>query len=77
MAMVFRKLIGRILDADPHSASGRALIEERYRSLRRQVPIVYVLGFVNLSGMELATAGRLSAGLNLPTFIAVCGVSDT
>jgi diguanylate cyclase (GGDEF)-like protein len=74
MAMVFRKLIGRILDADPHSASGRALIEERYRSLRRQVPIVYVLGFVNLSGMELATAGRLSAGLNLPTFIAICGL---
>ena len=64
----------RLLDADPHSASGRALIDERYRSLRRQVPIVYLLGFVNLAGMELATAGRLSAGLNLPTFIAACGL---
>jgi diguanylate cyclase (GGDEF)-like protein len=73
MAMILRKLIGRVLDADPHSASGRALIEERYRSLRRQVPIVYILGFVNVSGMELATVGRLSVGLNLPTFIAICG----
>jgi diguanylate cyclase (GGDEF)-like protein len=63
-----------LIDADPHSASGRALIEERYRSLRRQVPIVYVLGFVNLSGMELATAGTISVGINLPTFIATCAL---
>jgi diguanylate cyclase (GGDEF)-like protein len=74
MGKLSRKLTGWVLDADPHSTSGRALIEERYRSLRRQVPIVYLLGFVNLSGMELATVGRLSAGLNLPTFIAVCGL---
>jgi diguanylate cyclase (GGDEF)-like protein len=51
-----------------------ALIEERYRSLRRQVPIIYLLGFINLSAMELAATGRLSLGLNLPTFIAACGL---
>jgi hypothetical protein len=50
------------------------LIEECYRSLRRQVPIICLLGFVNLSAMELAAMGRLSLGLNLPTFIAACGL---
>jgi len=51
-----------------------ALIEERYRSLRRQVPVIYLLGFINLSAMEPAATGRLSLGLNLPTFIAACGL---
>ena len=54
--------------------SDRAIVEERYWSLRRQVPIVYVLGFVNLSAMELAAIGKVAPGLNLPTFIAVCGL---
>jgi diguanylate cyclase (GGDEF)-like protein len=52
----------------------RALIEERYWSLRRQVPVVYLLGFVNLSAMEVAATGRLWPGLNPPTFIAVCAL---
>jgi diguanylate cyclase (GGDEF)-like protein len=62
------------VDVDLTTASGRALIKERYWSLRRQVPIVYLLGFVNLSGMELATTGRLYVGVNLPTFIGICGL---
>lgn len=74
MSTMFKRLMRTVLDAEPHSAPGRALIEERYRSLRRQVPIVYLLGFVNLSGMELATTGELSVGLNLPTFIAACAI---
>ena len=72
--MNFNQTIRTWLDVDPHSASGRALLEERFQSLRRQVPIVYLLGFVNLAGMELATAGKLSIGVNLPTFIAACAV---
>jgi diguanylate cyclase (GGDEF)-like protein len=75
MSSLLNKIVRRALDADPHSPSGRALIEERYCSLRRQVPIVYLLAFVNFSGMELATSGELSVGLNLPTFIAVCGLA--
>lgn len=54
--------------------SGRALVEESYSSLRRQVPIVYLLGLVNLSAMELAATGHLSFGLNLPSFIAFCAL---
>jgi diguanylate cyclase (GGDEF)-like protein len=62
------------VDADLSTASGRAVVEERYWSLRRQVPIIYLLGLVNLSAMELATGGRLAIGVNLPTFIGVCGL---
>ena len=56
------------------SGVDEALIEERYWSLRRQVPSVYLLGFVNLSAMELAATNRLSPGLNLPTFVAACAL---
>jgi diguanylate cyclase (GGDEF)-like protein len=64
----------RYLGVDLSSASGRALIEERYSSLRRQVPIIYLLGLVNLSAMEVAANRTLSLGLNLPTFILACGL---
>jgi len=68
------RLMQRFVASDLTTAAGRALVEERYWSLRRQVPIVYLLGFVNLAGMELATGGRLSPGLNLPSFIVLCAV---
>ena len=71
---MLRRLMQKFVDTDLTTAAGRALVEERYWSLRKQVPIVYLLGFVNLSGMELATSGRLSPGLNLPTFIALCAL---
>jgi diguanylate cyclase (GGDEF)-like protein len=63
-----------LVDADLSTPSARAVVEERYWSLRRQVPIVYLLGFVNLSAMELASNGALAPGFNLPTFVAACGL---
>ncbi|MGN6850660.1 MAG: putative bifunctional diguanylate cyclase/phosphodiesterase [Sphingomicrobium sp.] len=69
-----RDLLQLRVDADLSTASGRAVVEERYWSLRRQVPIIYLLGLVNLSAMELATGGTLGIGMNLPTFVAACGV---
>jgi diguanylate cyclase (GGDEF)-like protein len=62
------------METELGTASGRAIVEERYWSLRGQVPVVYLLGFVNLTGLELATTGKLSIGANLPTFIAACGL---
>ena len=59
--------LARFVAPDLATASGRAIVEERYASLRRQVPIVYLLGFVNLAGMEMATVGQLVPGANLPT----------
>lgn len=71
---MLRRLMQRYVEADLTTGSGRAVLEERYWSLRRQVPIVYLLGFVNLSALELATTGKLTPGINLPTFIATCGL---
>lgn len=74
MLRSIKGLVNRYLEADLYSPSGRAVIEERYWSLRRQVPLVYLLGLINLSALEVASAGRLTLGLNLPTFIAACGL---
>src|SRR5947209_17087343 len=68
------RLIQRQFGADLTSRTGRALVEEHYWSLRRQTPIVYLLGFVNLSAMEIAATGTLTVGINVPTFIAACGL---
>lgn len=64
----------RYLGVDLSTGPGLALIEERYSSLRQQVPIIYLLGLVNLSAMELAAGRTLSIGLNLPTFIFGCAL---
>ena len=64
----------RYLGVDLSTVAGRALIEERYWSLRQQVPIIYLLGLVNLSAMEIAADRSLSLGFNLPTFILLCAL---
>lgn len=67
-----KRFLKDYLGVDLSTPSGRALIEERYWSLRRQVPIIYLLGLVNLSAMEVASGRELTIGLNLPTFILLC-----
>lgn len=56
------------------TALGRALTEERYKTLRQQVPIIYLLAAANLFGLQLATVGKLIVGVNLPTFVSVCAL---
>lgn len=53
---------------------GRAMVEERYAALRRQIPIIYVLAVVNLGGLELATGGEITPGLNFPTLLTICAL---
>jgi diguanylate cyclase (GGDEF)-like protein len=69
-----KRFIQHYLGVDLSTPSGRAIIEERYWSLRRQVPIVYLLGLVNLSAMEVAAGRSLTIGVNLPTFILTCAL---
>lgn len=68
------RVLNVVVEGNPDTEVGQAIIEERFGSLRSQVPIIYLLGFVNLSGLELATSGSISIGFNLPTFIALCGI---
>jgi len=74
MTQILPPLLQRYPSAELTDASARAVVEERYWSLRRQVPVVYLLGFVNLAALELAATGRLTVGLNLPTFVGACTV---
>ena len=68
------RILRNYCEADFGTRSGRAIVEERYWSLRRQTPIVYLLGVINLSAMEIAATGTLSVGANVPTFIGGCGL---
>ncbi|HVM39110.1 MAG TPA: EAL domain-containing protein, partial [Sphingomicrobium sp.] len=57
-----------------HTPAERALVEERYRSLRRQVPIIYLIAVVNLFGLHVATGGEFAVGFNIPTALLVCAI---
>ncbi len=52
-------------------AAEDAVLEERYLSLKRQVPIIYAVAVANLCGLWLATEGDLDIGLNFPTFLII------
>lgn len=54
------------------TAAGRAIVEERYTTLRRQVPVIYLLALVNLFGLQVATSGEFEFGANPPTLLALC-----
>jgi diguanylate cyclase (GGDEF)-like protein len=71
---MLKRELNRYFHADLGTAYGRALVEEQYWSLRRQTPIVYLLGLVNLSALEIAATGSLTAGVNVPTLIAACAL---
>ena len=74
MTDIFSRFMKACVGADLSTRSGGALVEERYWSLRQQVPIVYLLGLVNVAAMEIAVAGSVRLGANLPTFILLCGL---
>jgi len=70
---MLRRFLSRHLSVgEVATATGRALVEERYSALRRQIPIIYLIAVVNLSGVELATAGKIEIGINVPTILAIC-----
>ncbi len=41
---------------DARTAFGRALLHERHRAMQKQVPLLYLIGFVNFFGLALAGA---------------------
>ena len=54
------------------SRTGRAAVEERYSTLRKQIPIIYVLALVNVFGLQIQTTGHVEFGLNVPTAFVFC-----
>jgi len=60
----------RLVDAgEVETVSGRILLEERFRALQRQVPLLYVVIFSNMVGLYLAAGGRFESLLDFPLLV--------
>lgn len=72
---MLKSLARRFLAAgEIQTVAGRALVEERYAALRRQVPIIYILVVVNMFGLQVAASGKVEFGINVPSAVAICAV---
>jgi diguanylate cyclase (GGDEF)-like protein len=58
VASCFSKLVDV---GEAETPAGRALLEERYRALLRQIPLLYVVALANFLGLHLATGGELDS----------------
>ncbi|MEA3009941.1 MAG: hypothetical protein QOJ91_1633 [Sphingomonadales bacterium] len=60
----------RLIDAgEVETVGGRILLEERFRALQRQVPLLYVVIFANMVGLYLASGGRFDSLLDFPLLV--------
>jgi diguanylate cyclase (GGDEF)-like protein len=69
MGRVLNWVGGLINIGDAQTAVGRALLEERYLVLRRQIPLLYTVALANYLGLYLATGGRFEAWLSPSTIL--------
>ena len=50
---------GKLMDVgEAETTAGRALLEERYRALLRQIPLLYIVALANFLGLHFATGGE-------------------
>jgi diguanylate cyclase (GGDEF)-like protein len=60
----------RLVDAgEVETVSGRILLEERFRALQRQVPLLYIVIFSNMVGLYLASGGRFDSVFDFPLLV--------
>jgi diguanylate cyclase (GGDEF)-like protein len=62
-----RLRIGFGVTDQPKTSFQQVLIREQYRALRAQIPIIYLLVVVAVSGLHFAIEGDLSFGVNAPS----------
>jgi diguanylate cyclase (GGDEF)-like protein len=61
---------GKLIDAgEARTRAGRALLEERYRALQRQIPLLYTVALTNFLGLHLATGGHLGSLYSFSTLL--------
>ena len=54
-----KELLRRIVDAgEAETPAGRALLEQRFAALQRQIPLLYTVALTNVVGLLVATSGR-------------------
>ncbi|HEU0134261.1 MAG TPA: EAL domain-containing protein, partial [Allosphingosinicella sp.] len=51
------------------TVGGRILLEERFRALQRQIPLLYIVIFANMVGLYLASGGRFDSVLDFPLLV--------
>jgi diguanylate cyclase (GGDEF)-like protein len=62
---------GRLVDVgEAETLAGRSLLEERYRALQRQIPLLYTIALVNFVSLHIATNG-LTAIISPSSLLAV------
>jgi diguanylate cyclase (GGDEF)-like protein len=69
MGRGFRWITGIIDVGEVKTPAGRALVEERYRVLLRQIPLLYVVALANYVGLYLATGGEFETLLSPSTLL--------
>lgn len=75
MAERFRALRRRIIDVEEAGTeAGRALIQERYAALQRQIPWLYGIILANVLGLHLATRGELDPFRHPANLLVVAAV---
>src|SRR5688572_1681756 len=66
---------GKLIDVgEAQTLAGRSLLEERYRALQRQIPLLYLIALANFIGLHFATTGVrsfLSASSLLAALVVV------
>ncbi|HEX8574392.1 MAG TPA: EAL domain-containing protein [Allosphingosinicella sp.] len=66
------KSLGRLIDAgEAETAGGRALLEERFRTLQRQIPLLYLVIFTNMVGLYLAAGGAVDSPFDFPAVLTL------
>lgn len=71
MGRGMRRLV-RLIDAgEVESVGGRILLQERYRAMQRQIPLLYVVVLTNLMGLHLSGGGDLTSPFALILTILV------
>jgi diguanylate cyclase (GGDEF)-like protein len=59
MRMHAESFVSRLFDiGEAKTAFGRALLQERYRALQRQVPLLYTIAIVNFAGLVFASGAH-------------------
>src|SRR5687768_3833234 len=69
MGWGLERLRGLVDAGEVETVGGRILLEERFRALQRQVPLLYVVIFSNMVGLYLAAGGRFDSLLDFPLLV--------
>ncbi|MFL6857373.1 MAG: putative bifunctional diguanylate cyclase/phosphodiesterase [Allosphingosinicella sp.] len=65
---LFKRLVGAG-EAETHA--GRALLEQRFKVLQRQIPLLYTVALTNFLGLHLATGGTITNLYSVSTLLVI------